>query len=102
MADLARTLGLPALLVVGLKLGCLNQAQLTHRAIVADGAAFAGWVASGVDAAMERSRRRTSPPWSGGSGNRPLAVVPHRAPGAARRSPWRRVPRGWLQRRLSV
>ncbi len=77
MADLARALGLPVLLVVGLKLGCLNQAQLTHRAIVADGAPFAGWVASGVDAAMERAAENLAT-LALRFGEPALAVVPHR------------------------
>jgi dethiobiotin synthetase len=55
MADLASALNLPALMVVGLKLGCLNHAQLTHRAIQGRGAGFAGWVASALDPAMSRA-----------------------------------------------
>ena len=78
MADLARALGLPVLLVVGLKLGCLNQAQLTHRAILADGVAFAGWVASGVDPAMERAAENLAT-LERRLGEPALAVVPHRA-----------------------
>jgi dethiobiotin synthetase len=54
MADLALTLGLPVLLVVGVRLGCLNHAQLSERAIRADGAAWAGWIANRIDAAMPR------------------------------------------------
>jgi dethiobiotin synthetase len=53
-ADLVRALRLPVLLVVGLRLGCLNHALLSARAIAADGAHLAGWVASHVDPAMER------------------------------------------------
>jgi dethiobiotin synthetase len=53
-ADLVRALELPVLLVVGLRLGCLNHALLSARAIVADGAHLAGWIASHVDPAMER------------------------------------------------
>ena len=53
-ADLVRALRLPVLLVVGLRLGCLNHALLSARAIVADGAHLAGWIASHVDPAMER------------------------------------------------
>ena len=49
MADLALALGVPALLVVGLKLGCLNHARLTRRAHRGRGVGFAGWVASAVD-----------------------------------------------------
>lgn len=52
MEDLAVALGLPALLVVGLKLGCLNHARLTRESIAARGVGFAGWVASAVDPQM--------------------------------------------------
>jgi dethiobiotin synthetase len=50
---LARALGLPVILVVGLRLGCLNHARLTARAIRADGCALAGWIASDVDPDLE-------------------------------------------------
>ncbi len=53
-ADLVRALRLPVVLVVGLRLGCLNHALLSARAIVADGVHLAGWIASHVDPAMER------------------------------------------------
>lgn len=46
VADLAVALGLPVVLVVGLRLGCINHALLSASAIVADGATFAGWVAN--------------------------------------------------------
>src|SRR5690606_236654 len=42
-ADLVRALGLPVVLVVGLRLGCLNHAYLSARAIEADGCQLAGW-----------------------------------------------------------
>lgn len=51
-ADLARQLGLPVILVVGLRLGCINHALLTAEAIAARGLTLAGWVANGVDPAM--------------------------------------------------
>jgi dethiobiotin synthetase len=51
-ADLAQALGLPIVLVVGLRLGCLNHALLTHEAIRARGLALAGWVANRIDPAM--------------------------------------------------
>lgn len=53
-ADLARALRLPVILVVGLRLGCLNHALLSARAIRADGAELIGWIGSGVDAQMAR------------------------------------------------
>jgi dethiobiotin synthetase len=55
MADLAGALTIPALLVVGLRLGCLNHARLTRLAIKARGVGFAGWIASGVEARFERA-----------------------------------------------
>ena len=51
-ADLAQALGLPVVLVVGLRLGCLNHALLTADAIRARGLTLAGWVANHLDAAM--------------------------------------------------
>jgi len=51
-ADLAQALGLPVLLVVGLRLGCLNHALLTQEAIRSRGLRLAGWVANRVDPAM--------------------------------------------------
>ena len=53
-ADLVRALRLPVVLVVGLRLGCLNHAYATARAIAADGARLAGWIASEVDPEMAR------------------------------------------------
>ena len=53
-ADLARALRLPVILVVGLRLGCLNHALLSARAIRADNCELAGWIGSGVDAHMLR------------------------------------------------
>lgn len=51
-ADLAQRLGLPVVLVVGMRLGCLNHALLTAEAIAARGLRLAGWVANAVDPAM--------------------------------------------------
>ena len=53
-ADLAQTLGLPVILVVGLRLGCLNHALLTVEAIQARGLTLAGWVANSIDPAMPK------------------------------------------------
>jgi dethiobiotin synthetase len=53
-ADLAVALGLPVILVVGLRLGCINHALLTAEAIAARGLTLAGWVANTVDADMAR------------------------------------------------
>lgn len=52
-ADLAQALKLPMVLVVGLRLGCLNHALLTVEAIRARGLTLVGWVANHVDPAMQ-------------------------------------------------
>jgi len=51
-ADLAAAIGLPIVLVVGMRLGCLNHALLTAEAIRARGLALAGWIANRVDPAF--------------------------------------------------
>jgi dethiobiotin synthetase len=51
-ADLAQALALPVVLVVGLRLGCLNHALLTAEAIRARGLTLAGWVANRIDPEM--------------------------------------------------
>jgi dethiobiotin synthetase len=48
MADIARALNLPVILVVGLRLGCLNHALLTAQAVRAAGLTLAGWVANHI------------------------------------------------------
>ncbi|QDH69042.1 dethiobiotin synthase [Marilutibacter alkalisoli] len=53
--DLVRALDLPVVLVVGLRLGCINHARLTARAIEADGLRLAGWIANGIDPEMARA-----------------------------------------------
>lgn len=52
-ADLACALGLPVILVVGLRLGCLNHALLTAEAIRGRGLQLAGWVANEINASMD-------------------------------------------------
>lgn len=71
-ADLAVVLGLPVILVVGIKLGCLNHALLTAEAIAARGLPLAGWIANLIDPAMSRPeasietlRRRLAAPLLG-------------------------------------
>lgn len=54
MLDIARVLRLPVLMVVGVRLGCLNHALLTSLAIRARGLDLAGWIANGIDASMDR------------------------------------------------
>ncbi len=53
-ADLARILNLPVVLVVGMRLGCLNHALLTAEALARRGLTLAGWVANRIDPAMDR------------------------------------------------
>jgi dethiobiotin synthetase len=55
MLDIAAALRLPVLLVVGIRLGCLNHALLSELAIRGRGLRLAGWVANRVDPAMERA-----------------------------------------------
>ncbi len=48
MAELCRMLEMPAILVVGLKLGCLNHALLSAQSILDSGVPLAGWVANSL------------------------------------------------------
>ena len=50
--ELARAVALPVVLVVGLRLGCLNHSLLTARAVEAAGLRLAGWIANAIDPAM--------------------------------------------------
>lgn len=52
LADVAKRLRLPVIMVVGVRLGCLNHAMLTAEAIGRDGLTLAGWVANTLDPAM--------------------------------------------------
>ncbi|GAB4349668.1 MAG: dethiobiotin synthase [Immundisolibacter sp.] len=81
VADLACHLALPVVLVVGLRLGCLNHALLTAADIARSGARLVGWVGSAVqpdfdlaDRNIDTLRRRLPAPC--------LGVLPH-APAAA-------------------
>ena len=47
--DLVRHLDLPVILVVGMRLGCINHALLSAAAIVGDGERLIGWVANAMD-----------------------------------------------------
>ena len=60
IADLAVAVGLPVLLVVGLRLGCLNHAELTAREIRRSGLPLLGWVANAVDPNMARREENVS------------------------------------------
>src|SRR5690606_11357418 len=53
-ADLVRALRLPVVLVVGLRLGCLNDAYLSARGLAADGGELVGWIGTNIEPAMAR------------------------------------------------
>jgi len=52
LSDLARALRLEVILVVGMRLGCINHAILTAEAIMRDGLKITGWVANRIDPEM--------------------------------------------------
>ncbi len=52
LSDLAKNLNSPVILVVGMRLGCLNHALLTAEAVLRDGLPLAGWVANVLDSDM--------------------------------------------------
>jgi len=69
---MAKALNLPVLLVVGLRLGCINHALITAQAIESAGLEFAGWVGNQIDPGLERTEeviatltQRMSPPLLG-------------------------------------
>jgi len=72
MADVARRLRLPVVLVVGLRLGCLNHALLTAHAIEYAGVSLIGWIGSVIDpdmAALQENlqtltQRLPAAPWA--------------------------------------
>ena len=52
LSSLPKELKVPVILVVGMRLGCLNHALLTAEAIIRDGLRLAGWVANTIDPTM--------------------------------------------------
>ena len=77
--DVVRALDVRVVLVIGLRLGCINHARLTARAMEADGISMAGWVVNAVDphmtdraAYVELLRLRIAAPC--------LGRLPHLAP----------------------
>jgi dethiobiotin synthetase len=80
MADLAAALRLPVLLVIGLRLGCLNHALLTRESLASRGAAFAGWIANAVDVHFERAEENLAT-LTARLGEPPLARIPWLDPG---------------------
>ncbi|MFA7292226.1 MAG: dethiobiotin synthase [Rhodocyclaceae bacterium] len=79
-ADLAAALALPVILVVGMRLGCLNHALLTAAAIEARGLKLAGWVANRIDPAMSRFEENLAT-LQGSIAAPLLGVVPYAAAG---------------------
>ncbi len=80
MAELAASLSLAVLLVVGLRLGCLNHALLTRESLAARGVAFAGWIANGVDAHFDRTAENLAT-LTARLGEPPIARIPFLEPG---------------------
>lgn len=82
MADVAGRLALPIVLVVGMRLGCLNHALLTCESIERHGLRLAGWVANCIDPEMQRLEKNIAE--LGARINAPLlGVAPYDpAPGA--------------------
>jgi len=52
VADLAKALSLPVIMVVGLRLGCINHALLTAEAVRATGCEVSGWIATTLEPQM--------------------------------------------------
>jgi dethiobiotin synthetase len=77
MADVARALGLPVIMVVGMRLGCLNHALLTQAAIAQCGLVLAGWIANCIEPTMERLDENVAA-ITLRIGAAPLAVFPYR------------------------
>ena len=75
MADLAAALALPTILVVGLRLGCLNHALLTRESLAARGVAFAGWLANAIDPHFDRAAENLAT-LTARLGEPPLAQIP--------------------------
>ena len=75
MADLAAALAVPVLLVVGLRLGCLNHALLTRESLATRGTPFAGWIANAIDPNFDRVAGNLAT-LTARLGTPPLAVVP--------------------------
>ncbi len=53
-SDWVNLLQIPVIVVVGMRLGCLNHALLTFEAIRQDGLSIAGWVANSIDPEMKQ------------------------------------------------
>jgi dethiobiotin synthetase len=82
MGDLAEKMALPVVLVVGLRLGCLNHALLTREAIRSQGLPFAGWVANKMASEMPLAAANIDT-LASRFGMSPLGVVPSGIPAPA-------------------
>lgn len=60
MADLVQRLGLPVVLVVGLRLGCLNHASLTVESISYRRMPWAGWVGNHIESPMQHAAQNVA------------------------------------------
>jgi dethiobiotin synthetase len=79
MGDLAEKMGLPVILVVGLRLGCLNHALLTREAIRSQGLPFAGWIANRMRVEMPLANENIDT-LASRFGMGPLGIVPSGIP----------------------
>lgn len=77
MADLAKHLNYKVILVVGLRLGCLNHAFLTAEAIRRDGLEIAGWVGNTIQDKEMSFQKENIATLSSGLGAPCLGVLPH-------------------------
>jgi dethiobiotin synthetase len=75
MADVAQALALPVILVVGIRLGCLNHALLTREAMRSRGVRFAGWIANKLATEMPMANANIAT-LSAKFGAEALGVVP--------------------------
>ncbi len=89
LSELPERLGLGVILVVGLRLGCLNHARLTLEAIAASGrCVFIGWVGNRIDAGFARIEDNLES-LEFALGSPPLAVIPTlEAAGACSAAAW--------------
>ena len=76
MADIAKAIAAPVVLVVALRLGCLNHARLTREAIARSGCSMAGWIGTHVDEYFAASVENVAT-LERLMGAPPLAVLPH-------------------------
>jgi dethiobiotin synthetase len=76
VADLAKALALPVILVVGIRLGCLNHALLARESIERQGMPLAGWIANSIDPGCARAQENVAALYER-MGAPLLGVIPH-------------------------